>query len=234
MAGVEIHAHIASQIMSAVLDDRPFIRSWSEPSEWLWIFLWSVVGATFAWKMRYAGKTKTLIVQRIGVFLLAATLLSGSTYAALLAGWWIPIVPPLLALVGSAGVIITYIARTAGDIRKTFGRYLTDQVVANLLENPEGLKMGGERRKITILTSDLRGFTALSERLSPEEVVKILNFYLGKMADTITQYQGTIDEFMGDGILVLFGAPTVREDDPTRAIACAIAMNDSWNITQQS
>jgi adenylate cyclase len=93
-----------------------------------------------------------------------------------------------------------------------------------LLETPEGLKLGGERRKITILTSDLRGFTATSERLEPEEVVKILNFYLEYMADEITRYQGTIDEFMGDGILVLFGAPTTRKDDAARAIACSVAM----------
>ncbi|MEB3884870.1 ATP-binding protein [Lyngbya sp. CCY1209] len=109
-------------------------------------------------------------------------------------------------------------------IRKTFGRYVTDEVVANLLESDDRLKLGGERRTITILTSDLRGFTATSERLPPEEVVKILNFYLSKMADVITGYNGTIDEFMGDGILVLFGAPKVREDDPRRAIACAVAM----------
>lgn len=127
-------------------------------------------------------------------------------------------------IVGSFVAITTYIARSAGDIRKTFGRYLSQEIVSTLLEHPEGLKLGGERRKITILTSDLRGFTALSERLSPEEVIKILNFYLGYMADVITEYQGTIDEFMGDGILVLFGAPIPRKDDPQRAIACAVAM----------
>jgi two-component system sensor histidine kinase ChiS len=109
-------------------------------------------------------------------------------------------------------------------IRRTFGRYVTDRVVANLLDNPEGLKLGGERRKITILTSDLRGFTFTSERLPPEEVVNILNFYLARMADVITRYDGTIDEFMGDGILVLFGAPTAQIDDAQRAIACAIDM----------
>ncbi len=109
-------------------------------------------------------------------------------------------------------------------LRQVFGRYLTDEVVANLLERPEGLRLGGERRKVTILTSDLRGFTSLSERLSPEEVVHILNLYLDYMANVITQYQGTIDEFMGDGILVIFGAPTVRDDDAARAVACACAM----------
>jgi adenylate cyclase len=108
--------------------------------------------------------------------------------------------------------------------RTVFGRYLSDDVVANLLEHPDGLQLGGERRRITILTSDLRGFTALSERLSPEEVIHILNLYLEYMADVINYYQGTIDEFMGDGILVLFGAPTPRDDDALRAVACACAM----------
>lgn len=109
-------------------------------------------------------------------------------------------------------------------IRQVFGRYLSDEIVANLLESPQALKLGGERNKITILTSDLRGFTSTSERLSAEEVIHILNIYLEYMADVITQYQGTINEFMGDGILVLFGAPTQREDDAARAVACACAM----------
>ncbi|MBE9169018.1 adenylate/guanylate cyclase domain-containing protein [Pleurocapsales cyanobacterium LEGE 06147] len=113
-----------------------------------------------------------------------------------------------------------------GLIRQVFGRYLSDEVVTNLLTDAENekLQLGGERRKITILTSDLRGFTAISERMSPEEVIQILNIYLEYMADAIAQYQGTIDEFMGDGILVLFGAPTAREDDAVRAVACACAM----------
>ena len=118
-------------------------------------------------------------------------------------------------------------------IRQAFGRYVTDEVVSNLLETPEGLKLGGERKKITILTSDLRGFTSTSERLAPEEVVTILNFYLSSMADIIMSFQGTIDEFMGDGILVLFGAPNPRKDDAKRAIACAVAMQQEMNFVNQ-
>lgn len=109
-------------------------------------------------------------------------------------------------------------------IRQVFGRYLSDNVVTNLLKSPEALKLGGERRQITILTSDLRGFTALSEQLQSEEVINILNLYLEYMADVINKYQGTLDEFLGDGILVLFGAPMSREDDAVRAVACACAM----------
>jgi PAS domain S-box-containing protein len=109
-------------------------------------------------------------------------------------------------------------------IRETFGRYLTDEVVTTLLESPSGLAMGGEKRKVTMLMSDLRGFTSLSERLAPQRVVSILNSYFATMTKVIKQYEGTIDEFIGDAILVLFGAPTWREDDSQRAVACAVAM----------
>jgi adenylate cyclase len=109
-------------------------------------------------------------------------------------------------------------------IRATFGRYLTDEVVASLLDSPEGLRLGGERRKVTILMSDLRGFTSLAGRLAPEQVVTILNRYLGTMVDVIMQYQGTIDEFIGDAIFVIFGAPLWMDDHAQRAVACAVAM----------
>ena len=109
-------------------------------------------------------------------------------------------------------------------IRETFGRYLTDEVVSTVLEFPAGLKMGGEKRKISMIMTDLRGFTSLSERLPPQRVVALLNRYLTTMVSVIKQYQGTIDEFIGDAIFVLFGAPVWQEDDAQRAVACAVAM----------
>jgi len=224
MTGVEVQANLTSQILSAALEGRPLIKSWPEPLEWLWILLWSGVGATFTWKRRYDGGVNIVSFHRMVVPLLAAGALFVVTYAAFLRGWWIPVVPPLLALASSTVTITGYVACTAGEIRKTFGRYLSNEVVSTLLESPEGLRLGGKRQKITILTSDLRGFTAISERLSPENVVTILNIYLEQMLEVIFSYQGTIDKFMGDGILVLFGAPTAREDDAQRAVACALAM----------
>ncbi len=224
MSGVEIQAHLASQLLSIALDGRPLIKSWSEPWEWLWILLWSGAGAVLTWMGRYKDGVGIWSFSRTVAPMLAVGVLLGSTCIAFAWSWWLPVVPPFLGLTGSAVAITAYIARTAGSIRQTFGRYLTDEVVAKLLESPEGLKLGGQRQKITILTSDLRGFTALSEQLSPEEVVSILNIYLKSMLEVIAQYQGTIDKFMGDGILVLFGAPTVRADDAKRAIACAVAM----------
>jgi adenylate cyclase len=109
-------------------------------------------------------------------------------------------------------------------IRNTFGRYMSDEVVDSILDTPEGLRLGGERREVTVMITDLRGFTAISEELGSEEVVTILNMYLEVMTDIVLKYHGIIIEFLGDGILVLFGAPVTRDDDPQRAVACALEM----------
>ena len=114
-------------------------------------------------------------------------------------------------------------------IRATFGRYVSDEVVANLLEKPEGLKLGGDLREVTILMSDIRAFSTICERLPPDQVMKMLNNYLGTMSEIIMGHQGTIDEFIGDAILAIFGAPTSRPDDADRAVRCALDMQEAMN-----
>jgi adenylate cyclase len=109
-------------------------------------------------------------------------------------------------------------------IRQVFGRYLTEDVVETLLSSPGGLTIGGEKRVITILMSDLRGFTAMSERMPAEDVVGVVNTYLSAMTDVIVRYGGTIDEFIGDAVLAFFGAPVFKEDHAASAAACAVEM----------
>lgn len=109
-------------------------------------------------------------------------------------------------------------------IKDTFGRYLTQEVVKRLLETRDGLKLGGEIREISIMMSDLRGFTALSSSMSPEQVIKFLNRYLGKMVDIILDHRGIIDEIIGDGVLAFFGAPESLNNHPELAVACALKM----------
>ncbi|TLS67217.1 response regulator [Mariprofundus erugo] len=109
-------------------------------------------------------------------------------------------------------------------IRDTFGRYLSEEIVDTLVNSPQGLNLGGEKRKVTILMADLRGFTSIGERLPAETVVEMINIFLGTMTDVIQRHQGTIDEFIGDAILAIFGAPLQRENDSLRAVRCAIDM----------
>jgi len=123
-------------------------------------------------------------------------------------------------------------------IRETFGRYTSDEIVGVLLDVPEGLNLGGEKREITLLMSDLRGFTALVERLEPTVVVALLNHYLSAMVEIIQQNSGTIDEIIGDAIFVLFGAPLVAEDSAQRGVRCALEMQkamlgvNEYNLTK--
>jgi adenylate cyclase len=115
-------------------------------------------------------------------------------------------------------------------IRDTFGRYLSSEVVEELLDSPAGLKMSGENREVTFLVSDLRGFTALTSSLSPNQVIEIINRYFEHMIEIIARYQGTVNEFLGDGILSFFGAPLNAEDDPERAVACAVEMQNALAV----
>jgi class 3 adenylate cyclase len=109
-------------------------------------------------------------------------------------------------------------------VRRAFGRYVSEEVATSILQSPEGLEMGGEEREVTILMSDLRGFTAMAARLTPHEVIEFLNLYLEAMVDVISRYEGTIDEIIGDAILVIFGAPLPSDDHAEKAVACGLAM----------
>lgn len=114
--------------------------------------------------------------------------------------------------------------RERNFIRDTFGSYVSPDVVSNILRSPDGMHLGGELREVTILVSDLRGFTSLTSTLGPEVVLKLVNRYLEAMVDIIMRYGGTIDEFTGDGILAFFGAPRRMKDSQERCVLCALEM----------
>jgi len=119
------------------------------------------------------------------------------------------------------------LGETTTLLRKMFGRYLSTEVMNTLIENPSALELGGERRRVTIMITDLRGFTALSEQLEPEQVVQMLNLYFEVMVDIILQHNGTINEIIGDELLIIFGAPQEMPDRAQKAIACAIEMQNA-------
>jgi adenylate cyclase len=109
-------------------------------------------------------------------------------------------------------------------IRKTFESYVAPAVVQEMLKHPEQLRLGGERREITVLFTDIRGFTTMSENLDPEALVKLLHDFLNPMSNIIINHGGTIDKYMGDAIMALFGAPLMQTDHPRLACRAALEM----------
>jgi len=108
--------------------------------------------------------------------------------------------------------------------RANYGRFLPEYVVKQMLDNPESFKLGGVSQTITILFADIRGFTRISEHAAPEKIVNLLNRYFSAMTDIIFAHGGTLDKYLGDGLMALFGAPTATPDDASNALNAAVAM----------
>jgi adenylate cyclase len=218
--GVEGHATLLENVLTGQL-----LRNGAGPCDWRLVLLLMTLGAVlFGWAMMRLQALPALVVSMASIGLLARL------DVALFSRRNIDLNSVFLfAELGTlfvATLAVKYVLEERGKklIRGTFSKYLAPAVVDEMLKDPGNIKLGGETRKLTIMMSDLRGFTATAERLKPEEVLGLLNHYLGTMADIIVQHQGTIDEFIGDAILVIFGAPLARPDDARRAVACAVAM----------
>lgn len=110
------------------------------------------------------------------------------------------------------------------NTRDAFGRFLSADIVNQILDTPDGLNLGGVKKELTIMMSDLRGFTAMSERMDAADLVSMINHYLGEMTDVIEKHRGTIIEFLGDGIMAIFGAPLSSENHAADAVAAALEM----------
>ncbi len=112
-------------------------------------------------------------------------------------------------------------------IKQVFGQYVTNDVAEAALSRDGPLTLGGDRRKVTVLMADLRSFTPMAEKLPPEEVVDALNVFLGTMADIVMKHGGSIDNFIGDAMMAVFGVPIAKPDDAARAIACSVEMQNA-------
>jgi class 3 adenylate cyclase len=112
-------------------------------------------------------------------------------------------------------------------IKQVFGRYVTNEVAEAALSRDGPLTLGGERRQVTVMMADLRSFTPMAEGLPPEEVVDALNVFLGTIADIVMKHGGSVDNFIGDAMMAVFGIPIAKPDDAARAVACAIDMQNS-------
>ncbi len=154
-------------------------------------------------------------------------------------GYWLNVTEPVLASAASLGAGVAYRyfvdGREQRKIKALFGRYVPNDVYRQLVEQPELARLGGQRREMTVLFSDIRGFTSFTERAQPEEIVQMMNEYFTTMVDIVFRHKGTLDKFVGDMVMALFGAPL---DDPEHAdhavsaavemVAASLALNARW------
>ena len=166
------------------------------------------------------------LVATLAGFAALALVYLGLVVVAFHFSWWADPVLPGVALGLSFALAAAFSYATEGRqklyIRRMFGQYMSDTVINHLLEHPEKLQLGGERRRVTLFFSDLAGFTTISERLSPETVVGLLNDYLSAMTEIILDEEGTVDKFEGDAIMAFWGAPLDQPDQAARACRAAL------------
>ncbi|HJW85548.1 MAG TPA: adenylate/guanylate cyclase domain-containing protein, partial [Candidatus Brocadiaceae bacterium] len=219
--GIEIHANIIDNVLS-----QKFLRQVDGWNEKVYVSLLAIViGIIAAVSRSSIGFAVTL------TFMGATVGLHGKLFGY---GWVLPVVNTSVAMVGTyLGVLLLkYIfeEKEKRRIRFAFGHYLAPQVLEAVLRSPDKLKLGGERRYMTVLFSDVEGFTALSEQMQPEEISAILNEYLGQMMHCIKKTGGTLDKFIGDAVMAEWNAPVSQDDHAARACKTALFMMEELEI----
>lgn len=220
--GLEIHANLLAQMLDNVMPQK--IPSWG-----LWLIAAGVIilgGLTAAGQMKIWKLALVLIVQLAAVVAMPFVwqFHGVDTQGLPVFGWVIGWIFAFMA-VGTA-------ARGINSEQRNFaqgalGKYLPRDIAADIMKNPERLALGGEKREIYALFTDLEGFTKLSHQIEPEMVAFLLNNYLDVLSETVLEYGGTIDKFVGDAVVAFWGAPISRPDDADRAVGCAVAMYEA-------
>jgi adenylate cyclase len=121
-------------------------------------------------------------------------------------------------------------SRREAVVRSNFERFFTPHLAARIANAPDAVKLGGDKRLVTVLFSDIRGFTALSETMNPDDMARLLTEYFTEMVDCVFEHGGTLDKFIGDSVMAQWGAPLGEPDDPDRALAAAVSMMDSLDL----
>ena len=215
-AGVEIHANALDNLINSQFD--------AVANRWLIFPLIAVAAAILGALLDRI--RRQLIAALVAIAFVAAAL--AIIYGAAAAGDILP------AFGSVASLALTYVTITVINfvseqeqtavLRTTFGRYVSPQILTHILAHPEKVQLGGERRDLTILFSDIRGFTSISEASEPEQVVEMLNEYLTRMVEILLAHGGTLDKFIGDAVMGVWNAPAADPDHPRHAVACAVEM----------
>ena len=225
--GLEVHANVIDTILKQQFLYRP---------NWATLFdLLAIIGIGLILGI-FLPKRKALWGALIGIILFTAFfLISNQLFQK--QGIWVNQTFPLFNL------ILTYLTitgyrymteeRERKKVRGAFQYYLNASVVEQMLKDPEKLKLGGEKKDLTVLFSDIRGFTSISEHMTPERLVKFLNEYLTTMTDIVFKYDGLLDKYMGDAIMAIWGAPLDQADHPLRACYTALEMVEELHVLQK-
>ncbi len=213
--GVELHATLAENLLSG-----QFMRRADRSSD---VLATAAAGLT-------ASAAAALLPVAWAVALVVVTAAGLGWWATVLVGQgvWVAAVMPGLAaataLMGGVAWQYFVVGRERRRIKDLFSRYVSKDVIAELMADPARARLGGQRREMTVLFSDIRGFTTASEAGTPEAVVAQLNEYFGEMVEVLFRHQGTLDKFVGDMVMGLFGAPLADDRHADHAVAAALDM----------
>jgi len=215
MPGIQIHAAVADDILS-----NRFIRPASG-----WVRVVSVVAGALV-----VGTSAALLPAwwaTLAAFAVMALMAWWATFL-FTNGVWFNLTQPVLAswfaLLGGVGYQYFFEDREKRRVKQLFGRYVSKDVYAVLMANPGLARLGGQRREMSVLFSDIRGFTTVTERGQPDEIVGMLNEYFSSMVDLVFKHGGTLDKFVGDMVMALYGAPLDDPDHADHAVQTALAM----------
>ncbi len=217
MSGVELHANITETLLSGRVPQ-------SVPA---WIRITSM-GAVLIFGTYAFFRLHPL--KGLGMGLLLCFFYAGLAYVLFCINWVQPVANVQLGLalsyLGTLGLRLTGEERERARLRQIFGRYVSEEVVEKLLSTRHKPDLGGEAIQVTVLFSDIRNFTTISERLSPHQVVEMLNAYLSRVCEVILEQGGTVDKFIGDAIMAVFGSPVLYKDHAERSLRAALAMKE--------
>jgi adenylate cyclase len=231
LSGIGLHAQIVSQLLQMGLGDRAPVAITPKWQEGLWIWLWSVMGGLLGLQGRGAWRFTLGAVSGLLLLSLAVVLTRWH-------GWWIPWVPPAMTWLLAAAVVTAYMSHHEKGQRallmQLFSAHVSPEVAEVLWQQRDRFLDGGRPRSqqvhITVLFSDLRGFTAISESMAPGALMDWLNAYLETMTQVVMAHGGVIDDYAGDGVKANFGVPLARTtdaeicQDAVNAVQCALAM----------
>jgi adenylate cyclase len=229
MYGVEIHANVIENVLRS-----DFIRMQSPVSEVLMVLL--LVALAFVVTSLIKGlKTRYHFLLEVGGFLFVGLATALTVVVATLLfvrmNYLLSITPAFLALAGGYLTSTTYHFVTERkqrlQIKSMFSTYVHPSLVEELVDHPERLVLGGKREELTVLFSDIEGFTGISQNLEPEKLVGLLNEYLSVMSDVIFRSRGTLDKYVGDAIMAFWGAPIPQGDHAMLACTSALQMRDA-------